>query len=83
MVKYVERESIDTEKAVEMIELVEEEEAMYPWNIVAKVLEEDEEEDDVRMGVLKPLVKNGYLMVNADGKIIIDERNNFFEDYEV
>lgn len=82
MVRYADRETIDVEKATRVLDVVESE-RLYPWTVVSRAINDDEDQSEFRMTVLKPLVLEGYLMIDADGRLYIDERYDFESDYGV
>lgn len=81
MVSYVSRDEIDVEKALRVLAVLDENERLYPWTVVSRAVNESEDVDSFRMDVLKPLVLEGYVMVDADGRLFIDERSDFKSDY--
>lgn len=81
MVEVKERENINVDKALRLIRELEENGPMKPWTLVSRVKAEDEEFEEIRINVLKPLALKGYIMPDADGDIYVDSRRNFRQDY--
>lgn len=81
--KRVERDTIDVQKALRFLSELEESGPMKPWTLVSRVKKEDEDFDELKTNVLKPLTMKGYITPNADGDLYVDHRMNFQEDYVV
>lgn len=78
-----EKDKLDIDKALRIIEELESSGSMKPWTLISRVREDDEDHHDLRVNVLKPLVLKGYITPDADGDIYIDSRMSFRQDYQV
>lgn len=81
MPKYVKRDNnLDVDMALRIIEELENNNPQKPWTVVSRVTREDEDSDDIRTN-LRILTLKGYIMIDADGGLFVDNRMDFREDY--
>lgn len=73
-IKYVEPDPVPEEPARELVRIVEENDPMKPWTLVARC-ETDMEHHELRVNVLKPLVLEGVLLPDADGDIRVHKKH--------
>jgi hypothetical protein len=82
-IQWVERETLNVQKACRILNELEENGPMKPWTVLSSVVRENEDRDELRVDVLKPLTLKGYITPNADGDLYVDERMDFYNDYVV
>jgi len=76
--KYVERGYAVPEQAARAMVKFAERQCVKPWVLVDKV-EDEVDEDDIRLNVLRPLVLSGVLTPNADGTIRVYNKDKLEE----
>lgn len=75
-VKYVTRDrSVPTDPAERIIEIIDEEGPLYPWNLVYMIDEEfDIEREEIRTTILHNMVMEGVLTPTGTGEIRVRDR---------
>lgn len=80
MVEYADTSTeIPEQPAQTILELIENEDPMKPWDLVKEVAQDhpNYSQEDVRTDVLKPLMLKGATIINADGNVVLHDKKEF------